>query len=491
MGTMRLRVFPTERITGEMVQQAYLSGIDRVSWPVRAEAREGELLLQRSVNDSANLHVPWPVEGRGQLALVSGSLIERPEPYWLPLELARGTIVQLRNQLAEWQSIGLAVPESVHARLAAAIEQLSHAAVMQDNPSVSVPHAEASLSAALDAADLLAAAFAEQAIAVRRRNEGKPFAYLGADLGTNLLDDYTSRKFLHTFNTAVVPISWRETETTEGHFNWAVSDRQVEWCRAHGQKILAGPLLLLDRRVLPDWLLLFEDDFESVFECISAFIRATIRRYRGKVDYWVCAGRINDAEVLGLSEQERLQLVARIVELIRLLDDETPLLMSFDQPWAEYMRQQHSDLPPLHFADALVRAGLDLAGLILEMNVGYYPGGTLPRHPLEFSRQLDAWSKLGLPLWLSLSAPSGDGDDPLAERKVTLPAGTYSPESQEAWASQFVPLALAKPATQGVIWNQLRDNQPHDFPHGGLFRADGHAKPALRALATIRHKHLR
>ena len=30
---------------------------------------------------------------------------------------------------------------------------------------------------------------------------------------------------------------------------------------------------------------------------------------------------------------------------------------------------------------------------------------------------------------------------------------------------------MAKPAVQGVIWNQLRDNQPHDFPHGGLFDA--------------------
>jgi hypothetical protein len=491
MGTMRFRVFPTERIAGEMVQQAYLSGIDRISWPVRAEVDEEELILHRSVSDSANLHVPWPVEGRGPLTLVSGSLIERPEPYWLPLELARGTIVQIRNQLAEWQMIGLAVPEAVHAGLAGAVEQFSRAAVLQGDPSESMPLAEAALATALEAADLLAAAFAEQAIAARRRVEGKHFALLGADLGAALLDDYASRKVLHTFNAATVPISWRDSETTEGHFTWSVSDRQVEWCRAHGLKVLAGPLLLLDSRALPDWLSLYEDDFESVLDFVSAFIRAAVRRYRTKVDYWISAGRINDSEELGLSEQERLRLAARVVELIRLLDDETPVLMSFDQPWAEYMRQQRSDFPPLHFADALVRAGLDLAGLMLEMNVGYYPGGTLPRHPLEFSRQLDTWARLGLPLWLSVSAPSADGDDPLAQRKVALPPGSWTPEAQQAWAAQFVPLALAKPVMQGVIWNQLRDAQPHDFPHGGLFDADGRVKPALRTLATIRQKHLK
>jgi hypothetical protein len=491
MGTMRFRVFPTERITGEMIQQAYLSGIDRISWPVRTGVEGDELVLQRSVGDSANLHVPWPVEGRGQLTLVSGSLIERAEPYCLPLELARGTIVQVRNQLSEWQTIGLAVPETVHAKVATAIERFSWAAVAQDDAATSARHAEASLLAALDAADLLAAAFTEQAMAVRRRVEGKRFALLGADLGITLLDDYTSRQFLQSFSAAEVPINWRETETTEGHFTWTFNDRQVEWCRAHGLKILAGPLLMLDARALPDWLMLFEDDFESVLDFVSAYVRAGVERYRGKVDYWICAGRVNDAEVLALTEQERLRLVVQTIELIHSLDDETPVLMSFDQPWAEYMRQQHSDFPPLHFADALVRAGLDLAGLMLEMNVGYYPGGTLPRQPLEFSRQLDVWSKLGPPLWLSLSAPSDDGDDPRAQRKMTLPPGSWTSAAQKAWAARFVPLALAKPAMQGVIWNQLRDNQPHDFPHGGLFDADGQAKPALHTLAMIRQKHLR
>ena len=77
MGLMRFRVFPTERITEEMVQQAYLSGIDRMSWPVWGAIEGGDLLLQRSVSDSANLHVPWPVEGYGPLTLTSGSLIER------------------------------------------------------------------------------------------------------------------------------------------------------------------------------------------------------------------------------------------------------------------------------------------------------------------------------------------------------------------------------------------------------------------------------
>ena len=107
------------------------------------------------------------------MALTSGSLMERPEPYWLPLELARGTIVQVRNQLSDWELIGLAVPSAVYTKLAVAVERFSRAAVEKEDTAVSAGYTEVALRAALDAADLLAAAYADQALAQRRRNGEK------------------------------------------------------------------------------------------------------------------------------------------------------------------------------------------------------------------------------------------------------------------------------------------------------------------------------
>ena len=141
------------------------------------------------------------------------------------------------------------------------------------------------------------------------------------------------------------------------------------------------------------------------------------------------------------------------------------------------MGRREVDFPPLHFADALVRAGLELQGLVLEVNLGYGPGCTLPRRPLEFSRQLDYWSMLGLPLYVAITAPSDVGDDPLAGRRGPLPAGSWTPQSQQVWIARHVPLILAKPAVQGIIWNQFRDAVPHEFPHGGLLDEHGRAKP--------------
>jgi hypothetical protein len=55
---------------------------------------------------------------------------------------------------------------------------------------------------------------------------------------------------------------------------------------------------------------------------------------------------------------------------------------------------------------------------------------------------------------------------------------------------RYVTLLLAKPYVDGILWNQLRDAELHEFPHGGLFDADDHPKPALRQLASLREAHL-
>jgi hypothetical protein len=490
MGVMRFVVPVPERITEETLQQAYLAAIDRTAWPVRVRLDGALLVLERTVSESASLTIPWPVQGHGLLALSTATLIEQPQPYRLVLELARGTISQLRNQLAEWQQIGLVAPEAVTVKMREAIQQFAQAAVTQDDPQSPLV-AQAALQTAVDAGQLLATAYAEQMIAARRRNAAKLPALLGADLGTQMLDDASARQFLAAFNAAVVPMSWREVEVSAGDFDWTVTDQQVEWCRSHNVRICAGPLLYLDPRGLPDWVYLWEDDLDNLVASISEFVTAAVNRYRGKVDLWLAGARLNTSEALSLSEEENLRLAAHVLQLVRKIDPATPLIVSLEQPWGEYMGRREVDFAPLHFADALVRAGLELRAIMLEANFGCFRGGSLPRGPLELSRQLDYWSLLGLPLFLSVSVPSAAGDDALAQRHVKLPADSWTLQMQQAWIARNMPLLLAKPTVQGVFWNQLSDAQPHDFPHAGLFDSQRRPKPALRTLAALRQGCLR
>jgi hypothetical protein len=379
----------------------------------------------------------------------------------------------------------------VEQAIRAAIRTFGEAVVADQGSAASVAMAEKSLCLALDAAMLLAAAFCEQALAMRRRVSGKLNTLLGGDLGVTLLDDYAASQYLQTFNAAMVPMVWREIEAHEGKFSWDIYDRQIEWCRANGITVCAGPLLQFDERCLPDWLYLCDSDFDSLFSFASEFVVAAVTRYRGKVDVWISAGRVNTAEAFSLTEEEKVKLTARAVELTRALDPQAEVLIGFDQPWAEYLGRQGNDFPPLHFADALLRAELGLTGLALEINVGYCPSGTLSRDPLEFSRQFDFWSLLGVPLYLVVAVPSSSLPDPLAQRRAGTLGEAWTPAAQQAWVNRYLPMFLAKPNVRGVLWSQLRDSEPHSFPHGGLFDLRRHPKPALRQLASIRQAYLK
>lgn len=495
MGLMRFKVHEASRLTRERAERAYMSGHDRVPWPSEVYWTGDMVVIQRPVDDSGNFHIPWQVDGYGELMLGTATLREREQPYNLHVELARGKLNIVRNQIADWQSIGLAVPDRLAERVKEASEFFAKAATSQDNPDRCIPNADRSLSASLDAANLLASCYADQALAARHRQDPQLDALLGASLGNQPLDDFSARQFINTFNTAMVPMNWRHVEANEGKYNWSVYDEQVEWATSNGLHVWAGPILCLDDLGLPDWLRLWEDDFSTLMTFVSDYVETAVGRYRGKVRAWECSGKTNIGQGLKLNEEQRLRLTVRAIETCRRVDPDADCVIRIDQPWAEYMTANEWELSPIHFADALARAELGLTGVNLEINAGYQPGGSALRDQLEFSRLLDLWGYLGLPLYVTLSFPSSDTDDANAQGDSKpvhdgIPGG-WSPVAQRAWVENIVPLILAKRTVCGIFWKQLSDSEPHEFPNAGLLNGEGRPKPAMATLATIRKYHLR
>jgi hypothetical protein len=496
-GLLRMIVPPGTRLTPRLAERAYMAGADQIPWQCRTRLHDGELTVERHVTDSGKFHIPWPVPGHGEVMLSTATLMERDRPYQLLVELARGKVNQVRNQIAEWQSIGLVAPAKVEAALHKSLKHLSKAVTSQADAAKAAELAEKAIVAALDVADLLVGCYIDQALAARQRQSPRLQVLLGGALSCEMPEPPLDGQFLRSFNACIAPLVWRQVEATEGSYQWDVFDRQIEWCTRHGLAICAGPLLRLDALGLPDWLYLWEGDFNNIQSFASDYVEAVASRYRGKVQVWHCASRINVGDGLSLSEEQKLRLAVRAIEIVRDIDSATPLVVRFDQPWAEYMSRTAPDLSPLHFADALVRAGLQLSGIGLEINMGYYPGGSYPRDRLEFSRLVDLWSCLGLPLQLMLTAPSGQhlAQPPATARGKPAPLidafpGGWSPENQAAWIKHYFPLLLAKPAVQGIFWNQFRDSEPSEFPFAGLVDASGAIKPAFTALAGLRKKYL-
>jgi hypothetical protein len=169
------------------------------------------------------------------------------------------------------------------------------------------------------------------------------------------------------------------------------------------------------------------------------------------------------------------------------------LLVSFHQPWAEFLVHRSTELSPLNFADSLVRAELELAGIGLEFNMGYWPDGSLPRDRIEFSRRLDRWSQLDVPIVAFLTVPSGGEPSETSlfpASQPNNPADAFTLETQRARADRLAHLLLAKPYVHGLFWNQLCDADLGGFAHGGLFDDQHCPKPVWDEFSSIRQRYL-
>ncbi len=318
------------------------------------------------------------------------------------------------------------------------------------------------------------AGFAEQAIRVRKAQTPKFSFLFGGTLDEILPDKTVADRFLASFNAAIVPMSWSQLESEEGKRKWELTDRQLAWSQANELRILGGPLLELDHRNLPDWLSLWEGDFDNILSMMTDHIRAVATRYQNRVHLWHCVARANTAQTLSLTEEQALRLTVRAIETVRNVDPRTPVMVSFDQPWGEYLGQLERDLSPLNFADALVRSDLGVSGIGLEINLGTGPRATLPRDALELSRQLDRWTTLGLPLVILLTVPNQS-------------AG-FAGKTQLEWLDRTLQLLYAKAAVHAVFWNQLPHESTGEMAHRGLLDAQGQPNAVFAALAEFRRR---
>src|SRR5205807_6233075 len=126
----------------------------------------------------------------------------------------------------------------------------------------------------------------------------------------------------------------------------------------------------------PAWLTLWQQDVSGILAFTAEYVAKVVQKFKGRVSFWHAASFTHRPDALGLRDEEKLRVVVRAVETIRRHDPDTPLIVSFDQPWGEFLRRVPVGYAPMHIADHLVRSGLPLAAIGLEIEVGYWPEGS-------------------------------------------------------------------------------------------------------------------
>ncbi|MBL8828408.1 MAG: endo-1,4-beta-xylanase [Planctomycetaceae bacterium] len=492
--TLRFQMTASGGLTQPMADRISFCGLDQIPVPCRAQVRDGVLNIERPANESGRVLIPYHVPDHGEMIFSTGTLMYRDRPYLLEVELARGKVNQIRNQLSDWMMLGLQCPEPVQASVRRMIGEFARGVTaIKSDPAFAVEQSRRALALAIETADLIADTYVEQALALRHRGSPQLPTWLSGRLPPRMPAPPIAELIQTAFNTFSVPLTWRNVEPQEGSYNWDEYDDQIAWCHSHGAPVIGGPLLWLDPAGMPDWVKNWARDAEGLAAFACEYVSTIVGRYRGKVAMWEIAARINSTSAVRLTEDQRLQLAIRLVDTARRNDPDTPCVLRFDQPWGEYLAQgREHDLTPLHLADALVRSGLQLGGVGLEFNVGYRPGGTTWRDRLDFSKLLDMWSYLGLPLHVTITAPSKPSTASTTPGAVqAVPQGSaWSNDMQAQFAQQMLPLLMSKSFIHSITWGQISDGESAEFPGSGVLDEFGRAKPALAAISHLRRLHL-
>jgi glycosyl hydrolase family 10 len=495
MGTMLFQVPPglPADASAELERASIAGGQDCMPYPSQVLLDDGQLIVHRRVEESGCLQAPWNVCGAGRLMTSSATLMERLTPYHLAIELARGKINQLRGQTADWLMGGLVLNEPVADRIRQAT-QLFGQAVSRLPSAEAHQHADQALAHGFAAAEMLVQSYIEQVFHVRHMRQPKLDTWLACSLLQTPTGEL-AKTFLDTFNAVQVPFPWNVTHSVEDHPDWQSADALVDWAVQNNLHLLGGPLIDFSGRDLPDWLWEKERDLLSLSNYLTEYVACVVRRYQTRIRTWQVSAASNWSGVLAMGDEELLWLTVRIIDAIKKIDPALEVIVGVAQPWGDYLTQQERSQSPFVFADTLLRTGVKIAGLELELLMGVTPRGSYCRDTLDASRLFDLYALLGVPLQVMLSYPSSAEPDPQADPDQRAQAGFwrsgFTPQVQADWLAAFAELALCKPYVRTVRAPHFSDAEPHTYPHCGLVDAAGPAKPGIAALQRLRGIHLK
>ncbi len=483
---------------------AYVIGTDDV--PLRAELsfKSGIISCKKRAAGPAGLALLWEVEGTGTVLLETIRVQERDRPYILQVELARGRLMRIANKLEDWGLFDYADSRSLMVKVDAARDLLIRA-LQADDAAQSAEIGQQALGAAVRCSEELSH-FHASTLFTRRKQSGSPGRRLfGCALSLDKPTELARKRLTSSFDFAVLPVIWRDIEPTEQTFHWKPLDSWVEaLSRASGGPALRGsPLLAFTERHVPDWLYIWEHDFDTIRDLAFEHIRRVIHRYGQHIQSWTVISGIHAPTCFAFSFEQLMELTRMAAALVKQVSPRGTALVELVAPFGEYYARNQRTIPPLLYADMVVQSGVGFDAFGLRFRFGPPTDGSFARDLFAVSALLDQFSKLGKPIHITgVEVPSrfgapGDvddnenGGDPSSGGHWREP---WNESTQAEWLQRFYEIALSKPFIESVCWSGLWDGPSSASDSGGLstssglLRSDLAPKPAFNKLNEVRQE---
>lgn len=485
------------------IDGAYLVGPDDLAAKglVRFDAETGAIVCQKRGSRATALSLLYDAGSMGRLMLQTCLLPDRGEPYILSVELARHRIKMFIAKSEEWQMFDLssAHPAMQHWEKA---RQLFTEAVNSDDCARADRMARRSLEVGIEATERLALAHAEILLHRRFATKAAPSSTLGVRISPGRDSGALRQLVQRDFDIVAIPLNWRELEVEEGRYNWEPVDRWMQWAKEQGKPIVAGPLLDFSKRAVPDWMYVWQNDYDTCRDLAYDHVERVVQRYRSTVGIWNVASGINTNENFRFTGEQMIDLVRMAGLIVRHSRKGARVLVEIAQPFGEHGSLANDSVPPFTFIDRLVQEGIRMDALGVQLMCGSAGPDAGEHHSLasrdlmQFSNLLDKFFLIEIPLLVSaMGAPSemseAGSDDPGSSGLRSGGGwwrGNWSHDVQSRWAGQMFAIAMSKPFVESAVWCELYDHAGSMLPASGLITQDGRAKPALSKLINVRKR---
>jgi hypothetical protein len=436
----------------------------------------------------------WQAGPSGRFLLSTTRLPERNRPYNLNLELARAQVARIAVKHEEWGLFDFATASEISAAYDRLRRRLVEAIKIRDGAKASVL-ADTVLAEAVTLGEKMAL-FHGDVLLQRRRASNIRRCGFGCTVDISCRSRAYAERIGDGLDFISVPVPWKHTEPREREYDFSQVDLWVQWAQKVRKAVHLGPILSFDAADLPEWLYIWEHDYESLRDLIYEHVQQIAQRYAAQASVIRVVSGINVFNSFSMSFEQIMELTRMCCLLVKRVAPRSTVLIDLVMPWGEYYARNQRTIPPMLYADMVVQSGIKFDAFGVQISSGLPKDGFYVRDLLQISSLLDEFLRMGKGVHVTAcqvpssceSGPDGHGKKLRIERAGQW-HNPWSPRLQAEWLQAFLRTAISKPFVETVCWRDLADG-PAGFvvPHGGLCEKDLKPKLAYRELRNFKNR---
>ena len=314
----------------------YMFGQDEIAVRGQMELHDGLLRSNRHGDSAIGVSTLWPVRDFGKIMLQTTRLPAKQQPYNLNVEIARGRLLRISQKREEWGMSDWSLSQEHHGLIDAAMEKFIQALCHLKEPSKASKLADESLELSVRAGEEIALAYSNSLIARRSASQGFGRHCFGCCFDPNRINDKKYLQYIKSnFHFVTIPISWRQIEEKEHERNFDVLDECVNWLSRNRIAIKVGPLLKFTPEAVPDWLYIWEHDFDQVREMAYDYVTSVVERYCRKVQAWDVVSGLNVNNCFNFSFEHVVDMTSSAVLAAKRSASRALVLVEVSQLWGD------------------------------------------------------------------------------------------------------------------------------------------------------------